>query len=52
MKFTFQEQLEALAKQHSSLERAASKCARGAAPVSVYSDQEDDEFHDAEEDLA
>ncbi|CCD31139.1 Oxysterol-binding protein [Caenorhabditis elegans] len=51
-KALLQEQLEALAKQHSSLERAASKCARGAAPVSVYSDQEDDEFHDAEEDLA
>ncbi|PIC42866.1 hypothetical protein B9Z55_009805 [Caenorhabditis nigoni] len=44
-----QEQLEALAKQHSSLERAASKYASGA-PVSAYSDQED-EFHDAEEDL-
>ncbi|KAF1762022.1 hypothetical protein GCK72_010283 [Caenorhabditis remanei] len=44
-----QEQLEALAMQHSSLERAATKCATGA-PLSVYSDQED-EFHDAEEDL-
>uniref|UniRef100_A0A1I7SZ57 PH domain-containing protein n=1 Tax=Caenorhabditis tropicalis TaxID=1561998 RepID=A0A1I7SZ57_9PELO len=44
-----QEQLEALAKQHSSLERAATKCSTGA-PVSAYSDQED-EFHDAEEDL-
>ncbi|ULU00260.1 hypothetical protein L3Y34_001045 [Caenorhabditis briggsae] len=44
-----QEQLEALAKQHSSLERAASKYSSGV-PVSAYSDQED-EFHDAEEDL-
>ncbi|CAI2349096.1 unnamed protein product [Caenorhabditis sp. 36 PRJEB53466] len=48
-KAMLQEQLEALAKQHSSLERAATLCSTGA-PLSVYSDQED-EFHDAEENL-
>uniref|UniRef100_A0A8R1HXT2 Oxysterol-binding protein n=1 Tax=Caenorhabditis japonica TaxID=281687 RepID=A0A8R1HXT2_CAEJA len=49
-KALLQEQIEALAKQHSTLERAATLCSTGA-PISVYSDQEDEEFHDAEEDL-
>ncbi|CAI5445493.1 unnamed protein product [Caenorhabditis angaria] len=46
-----QEQFIELAKQHSSLERAATFCSsRGGEPVSAYGDQED-EFHDAEEEL-
>ncbi|CAB3401964.1 unnamed protein product [Caenorhabditis bovis] len=51
-KLRLQEQLETLAKQHSSLERAATYRGAGepATPLSAYSDQED-EFHDAAEEL-
>ncbi|PAV62816.1 hypothetical protein WR25_04625 [Diploscapter pachys] len=53
-KIVLQEQLEALAKQHSSLERAAtiSGTVVGKLPLSAYSDMEDDEFHDAPEELS
>ena len=45
-----QEQLEALAKQHAGLERAAT-ISHSNAPISAYSDQDDD-FHDALETLS
>uniref|UniRef100_A0A1I7XT49 Oxysterol-binding protein n=1 Tax=Heterorhabditis bacteriophora TaxID=37862 RepID=A0A1I7XT49_HETBA len=50
-KFMLQEQLETLAKQHSSLERAATGTNTFNPPLSAYSDMED-EFHDAAEDLS
>ncbi|KAK6030353.1 hypothetical protein OSTOST_03520 [Ostertagia ostertagi] len=52
-KIMLQEQLETLAKQHSSLERAATLTdnANFKPPLSAYSDMED-EFHDAAEELS
>ncbi|VDP03475.1 unnamed protein product [Heligmosomoides polygyrus] len=52
-KLMLQEQLETLAKQHSSLERAATLTDNISfnPPLSAYSDMED-EFHDAAEELS
>ncbi|WKY01932.1 hypothetical protein Q1695_015724 [Nippostrongylus brasiliensis] len=52
-KLMLQEQLETLAKQHSSLERAATLTENNSfnPPLSAYSDMED-EFHDAAEELS
>ncbi|VDM71172.1 unnamed protein product, partial [Strongylus vulgaris] len=52
-KVMLQEQLETLAKQHSSLERAATLTdTTFKPPLSAYSDDMEDEFHDAAEELS